>query len=57
MIERRHELGLSPATIGLSPATIRRVECAAFNPSFRTLVKMAKALGMMIVKDWPSESL
>ncbi len=51
MIERRHELGLSPATIGLSPATIRRVECAAFNPSFRTLVKMAKALGMMIVKD------
>lgn len=62
MVVRRGELGLSVNDLaertGLSAATIRRVEGAGYNPSFRTLVKMAKALGLMLtVKDWPSESL
>ena len=56
------ELGLSVNELaertGLSAATIRRVEGAGYNPSFRTLVKMAKALGLMLtVKDWPIERL
>lgn len=62
MVVRRGELGITVEELasraGLSVATIRRVEGAGYNPSFRTLVKMAKALGLMLtVKDWPSESL
>ena len=62
MVVQRGELGLSVNELaertGLSAATIRRVEGAGYNPSFRTLVKMAKALGLMLtVKDWPIESL
>jgi len=59
MVERRHELGLTVEELaeraGLSPTTIRRVEGAGYNPSFRTLVKMAGALGMKLaVEDQPS---
>ena len=59
MIVRREELGLSVDDLaeraGLSATTIRRVEGAGYNPSFRTLVKKAKALGLMLtVKDWPN---
>ena len=59
MIERRHELGLTVEELaekaGLAAATARRVEGAGYNPSFRTLVKMAGALGMKLaVEDQPS---
>ena len=59
MIERRHELGLTVEELaekaGLAAATVRRVEGAGYNPSFRTLVKMAGALGMKLaVEDQPS---
>ena len=59
MVVRRDELGLSVDDLaeraGLSATTIRRVEDAGYNPSFRTLVKMAKALGLILtVKEWPS---
>ena len=52
MVVQRHELGLNVDDLaeraGLSPTTIRRVEGAGYNPSFRTLVKMAGALGMKL---------
>ncbi len=57
MVVRREELGLSVDDLAeradLSATTIRRVEGAGYNPSFRTLVKMAKALGLILtVKEW-----
>ena len=57
MMQRRHELGFTVEQLAnrarLSPETIRRVEGGGYNPSFQTLVKMSKALGLMLtVKDW-----
>ena len=58
MIVRREELGLSVDDLaerdGLSAATIRRVEGSGYNPTFKTLIKMAGALGLILtVKEWP----
>ena len=59
MVVRREELGLIVDDLAeradLSTATIRHVEGAGYDPSFRTLVKMSKALGLIrTVKEWPS---
>jgi ribosome-binding protein aMBF1 (putative translation factor) len=55
MVVRREELGLSVDDLveraGLSPTTIRRVEGAGYNPTFKTLIKMAGALGMKLTVE------
>ena len=55
MIERRHELGLTVEELaekaGLAAATVRRVEGAGYNPTFKTLIKMAGALGLVMTVE------